>query len=198
MSPDLHPTFDAPTEYLVGRLLISMPGIDDERFDRTVLLVCRHSAEQAMAVALNRPIEGVSLSGLLQRLGVKGNTGLTSDTVLLGGPVDRERGHVLHTDDYVSPGSTISIGEGLSLTSTREVLDAMGDPLRRPRRSLLALGYAGWTSGQLEQEIQESVWLICDPDEALVFDEDFDTKWTRALAKIGVSPERLSTQSGRA
>jgi putative transcriptional regulator len=198
MQDDFDLAFDAPTEFLVGRMLISMPGIDDERFARTLLLVCSHSADQAMAIAVNRPLDGVGLGGLLQRLGVKTEGVLTEDPVLLGGPVERERGHVLHTADYISPGSTMMIGDNLALTSTREVLDAMASSTRRPRRSLLALGYAGWEAGQLEHEIQESVWLTCEADEGLIFDTDHDTKWNRALAKIGVTPDRLSTQAGRA
>lgn len=198
MQDDFDPAFASPSEFLMGQMLISMPGIDDERFARTVLLVCSHSADQAMAIAVNRPLEGVGLGGLLGRLGVKSEITLPEDPVLLGGPVDRERGHVLHTADYTSPGSTMMIGDSLALTSTREVLDAMAHRERRPRRSLLALGYAGWESGQLEHEIQESVWLTCEADEGLIFDTDHDTKWSRALAKIGVTPDRLSTQTGRA
>jgi putative transcriptional regulator len=192
------PAFDAPTEFLNGRLLIAMPGIDDPRFERTVLLVCRHSAEQAMAIAVNRPIEGVTVAGLLDRLGVKPDKGMNEELVLLGGPVERERGHVLHTDDYASAGSTMVVGDGVALTATREVLDAMGDQARRPRHSLLALGYAGWGPGQLEREIQESVWLTCEADEQLVFGKDHEWKWSRALAKIGVSAATLSTQAGTA
>jgi putative transcriptional regulator len=192
------PAFDAPTEFLNGQLLIAMPGIDDPRFERTVLLVCRHSSEQAMAIAVNRPIEGVTVGNLLDRLGVKAEIEAPEDLVLLGGPVERERGHVLHSDDYASPGSTMVVGKGVALTATREVLSALGDETMRPRHSLLALGYAGWGPGQLEHEIQESVWLTCAADEDLVFGKDHEWKWSRALAKIGVSAAQLSTQSGRA
>ena len=195
---DFEPAFDAPTEFLNGRLLIAMPGIDDPRFERTVLLVCRHSAEQAMAIAINRPIEGITVGGLLDRLGIQSEIRIPEDPVLMGGPVECERGHVLHSDDYASPGSTLVVGDGVALTATREVLAAMADPVRRPRHSLLALGYAGWGPGQLEREIQESVWLTCDPDEELVFGQDHEWKWSRALAKIGVSAAQLSTQAGTA
>jgi len=192
------PAFDAPTEFLNGRLLIAMPGIDDPRFERTVLLVCRHSSEQAMAIAVNRPIDGVTVPTLLERLGINSEIRLPDDPVLLGGPVERERGHVLHSDDYASPGSTMVVGDGVALTATREVLDAMGSQTRRPRHALLALGYAGWGPGQLEREIQENVWLTCDPDEELVFGQDHEWKWSRALAKLGVSAAQLSTQAGTA
>jgi putative transcriptional regulator len=118
--------------------------------------------------------------------------------VLSGGPVERERGFVLHTDDYSNPESTLSVTDGVSLTATREILDAIGDPTRKPRCAALALGCANWEAGQLEDELKENVWLACDADEALIFDDDHETKWSRALAKLGVAPERLSMQAGRA
>jgi putative transcriptional regulator len=191
------PGLSPEPEFLGGRILIAMPGIDDPRFARTILLVCQHTEEMAMGIALNQPVEGLTLSDLLQRLGVSGAEA-PPEPVLLGGPVERERGHVLHTDDYASPGSTIVVADGVALTATREVLDAIGDTTRRPRRAVLALGYAGWGAGQLEREIQESVWLTCEPDEELLFGREHDAKWDRALAKIGVSASQLSTQSGRA
>ncbi|HEX8233283.1 MAG TPA: YqgE/AlgH family protein [Caulobacteraceae bacterium] len=198
MSASVEPGLSPPAEFLGGRILIAMPGIDDERFDRTVLLVCQHTEELAMGITLNQPVEGLSLPELLQRLGVKSGARAAPEPVLLGGPVERERGHVLHTDDYASPGSTMTVAEGVALTATREVLDALSDEIRRPRRAVLALGYAGWGAGQLEREIQESVWLICEPDEELLFGRNHEAKWAHALAKIGVSASQLSTQAGRA
>ncbi len=186
------------SSFLTGRILIAMPGIDDPRFERAVILMCAHGPGHAMGLTVNRPVEGLTVPILLQRLGVATNHAMDDSPVLYGGPVDRERGFVAHTQDYMSPGSSLPIGEGLAWTATRDVLDAMGDERRRPRRSLLALGYAGWSGGQLERELQENVWLTCDPDETLVFGSEHDLKWSQALAKIGVSPDRLSGQAGRA
>lgn len=185
-------------DFLTGRLLIAMPGIEDPRFERAVILMCAHSSEHAMGIALNRPMEGLSLSELLDRLGVDSRIELTERVVLSGGPVERERGFVLHTDDYAAPQSTLSVTDGVALTATREVLEAIANPTRGPRQAVLALGCAGWSPGQLEREIMENVWLTCDADEALIFDGDHDTKWERALAKIGISAGQLSGQSGRA
>jgi putative transcriptional regulator len=202
MSP--HPQDSWPGEdddggdFLTGRLLIAMPGIDDPRFERAVILMCAHSSEHAMGIAVNRPLEGLSLPGLLDRLGVDARIELRPRPVLAGGPVERERGFVLHTDDFNAPQSTLAVAEGLALTATREVLEAIADPDHSPRCAVLALGCAGWSPGQLEREIKDNIWLTCEPDEALVFDEDHDTKWERALAKIGVSAAQLSVQSGRA
>jgi putative transcriptional regulator len=184
-------------DYLQGSILIAMPNIGDPRFDRTILLICSHDAEHAMGIVLNRPLDGLNVPGLLHRLGLN-TEGVPESPVLFGGPVERERGYVLHSDDYVAEGSTIDVAEGVALTDTREVLDALGDVARRPRRALLALGYAGWGAGQLEGELRQGVWLTCEADEELLFGEDHAAKWAGALARIGVSPERLSSQGGRA
>jgi putative transcriptional regulator len=188
---------DGDHESLGGRLLVAMPGIDDPRFERSVILLCAHSPEHAMGIALNRPVDGLTLPDLLDKLGIKSQIRVPPRAVLAGGPVERERGFVVHTDDYATKESTLAVGEGLALTATREVLEALGDD-RAPRQAIMALGCAGWSPGQLEKELRENVWLICDADEDLVFDADHNTKWSRALAKIGVRPDQLSSQSGRA
>ena len=182
---------------LAGRLLIAMPGIDDPRFERAVILMVSHSEEEAMGVAVNNPVEGLPLSTLLERLGV--NAQVAGDrAVLVGGPVDRERGFVVHTDDYATAVGTVPVSDGLSLTATREVLEHMGGAPDGPRRAVLALGCAGWSPGQLEQELRDNVWLVAEADEALIFDGEHETKWARALAKIGVAADRLSAAAGSA
>ena len=191
-------TKDADADFLAGRLLIAMPGIGDPRFERAVILMCAHSADNAMGVTVNHPLDGLSLGELLERLGVKPKVNRMQQAVLAGGPVDRERGFVIHTADYSTSESTLPVNEEVSLTPTREVLEAMADTDRRPRQSILALGCATWGAGQLEQEIRENVWLACEADESLIFDEDHETKWARALAKIGVRADHLSAQAGSA
>ena len=183
--------------FFSGQLLIAMPGIGDPRFERAVILVCAHDAEHAMGLALNRPVEGLTVPDLLEKLQIKSTIRLPDDLVLMGGPVETERGFVLHTDDYEGEHS-LPVGGGVALTATREALEAMVDPTGQPRRSLLALGYAGWGAGQLERELRENVWLTCDPDEAILFGDDHEHKWSRALAKIGVSPATLSAHGGTA
>jgi putative transcriptional regulator len=183
---------------LAGRMLIAMPGIGDPRFERAVILMVAHSADEAMGIAVNRPLDGMTLPDLLERLGVVSQIHIPPQAVLVGGPVERERGFVLHTDDFSSEDSTRAVTEGVALTATREILDAIGDAARRPRHAVLALGFADWSGGQLEQELRENVWLTCDADEALIFDSDYDTKWARALAKLGVSADRLSSTAGSA
>lgn len=185
-------------EFLSGQMLIAMPGIGDPRFERAVVLICAHDEGHAMGIAVNRPVEGLTVPDLLGRLDVASTIAIPPDLVLMGGPVDRERGFVIHTDDYSSGENSLAISEGVALTATREVLEAMAGHLRPPRRSLLALGYSGWGPGQLEREIRENVWLICDADEALIFDGDHEQKWSKALAKIGVDARLLTGAAGRA
>ena len=183
---------------LAGRLLVAMPGIEDPRFERSVIYLCVHDPDQAMGIAVNRPIEGLPIAELLKRLGVEPTADVAQGLVLMGGPVEPERGFVLHTDDYAHEATSLVVGGGVVLTATREILEALAGDGPAPRRATMALGYAGWSGGQLERELKENVWLVCDADEALLFDDDHEHKWSRALAKLGVAAERLSTQSGRA
>jgi putative transcriptional regulator len=184
--------------FLTGRMLVAMPGIGDPRFERAVIFLCAHNAEHAMGLAVNRPMQGLSLASVLKRLKIASSITVPDDLVLMGGPVERDRGFVLHTDDYSNPASSMAVIPGVSLTATPEVLEAIAGHNRRPRRARLALGYAGWEAGQLEHEIAENVWLTCEADESLIFDDDYEKKWERALAKIGVSAARLSSLAGRA
>ena len=184
-------------DFLPGQMLIAMPGIGDPRFERALIVICAHDSEHAMGIAVNRPVEGLTVPDLLERLEIETSARLDADPVLIGGPVEVERGFVLHTDDYHAAHSR-GVGGGMALTTTREVLVAMGAHDGHPRRAILALGYAGWGAGQLERELRDNVWLTCDADEALVFDDDHATKWTRALAKLRIDPKFLSSEGGRA
>lgn len=183
--------------FLSGQMLIAMPGIGDPRFERSLILICAHDNEHAMGIAVNRPVEGLTVPDLLERLEVRTAAEMEDDLVLMGGPVEMERGFVLHTDDYHAEHS-LEVGDGIALTTTREVLEAMGRPETGPRRAILTLGYAGWGAGQLEREIRQNVWLTVEADEALVFDDAYDTKWTRALGKLGIDPKFLSAEAGEA
>jgi putative transcriptional regulator len=178
-------------------MLIAMPGIGDPRFERAVIFLCAHGDDHAMGLTVNRPVDGLTVPDLLVRLGIETSITMPEDLVLFGGPVERERGFVLHTADYESSPATLPVSQDFSLTATRDVLEAMASA-NRPRRSLLALGYAGWGGGQLERELAQNVWLTCEPDETLLFGDDHEHKWSRALAKIGVSADRLSTLAGSA
>ena len=195
MQPDT-PT-DVSDSFLGGKLLVATPSIGDPRFDRTVILMCDHSAEHAMGIVINKPVDGLRLPELFAQLGISHPDDAPDRAVLLGGPVDRDRGFVIHTTDYATADSTLPVCDGLSLTATKDVLEAIASA-SPPRRSLLALGYAGWGAGQLESELAANAWLVTEPDEALIFDTANEAKWQGALDRLGVTPEHLSFMAGHA
>ena len=166
---------------LAGRLLVARPDLRDPRFSRTVVYVVHHDAGGAMGLILNRPIGEASLSELLEQAGVEGKSVNGKIRVHFGGPVGTPRGFVLHTADYKIDGTEV-VKDGIAVTAQPEILRAMGTGTG-PRKSLFALGYAGWAPGQLEGEIKTGSWEIVPADKALVFDEDYETKWERAMAR---------------
>jgi putative transcriptional regulator len=190
--------------YLDGQLLIAMPGIGDPRFERSLIFMCAHSEKGAMGIIVNKRAPMISFPDLLTRLEVIPDEErinlpdtVRSMLVQFGGPVEPARGFVLHTSDYFSSDTTLPIDERIALTATLDILRAIASGTG-PRRALLALGYAGWGAGQLEDEIQRNGWLSCAADEDLVFGLDLDGKYTAALAKLGVDPSMLSAEAGHA
>jgi putative transcriptional regulator len=190
--------------YLDGHFLIAMPGMADERFARSVVYICAHSAEGAMGITINRVATQITFRDLLVQLEIiaKGDEIRLPEpvrhmTVHRGGPVETGRGFVLHSADYFIENSTLPIDEHVSLTATLEILKAIAAGTG-PESSLLALGYAGWAPGQLETEIQTNGWLNCPASPEVIFDSDIESKYQRALAMIGVDPSRLAGQAGHA
>lgn len=175
-----------------------MPGIDDPRFEQAVILVCAHDDSHAMGIRVNQPNENLPLGMLFDRLEIGAPPLDPDQAVLNGGPVEIERGFVLHTDDCFDPDASLAVEGGLAVTATREVLAAMTRAGSAPRRSVLALGYAGWGEGQLETELVDNVWLAGEPDDEILFGADHDTKWARAMARIGVDVAHLSGDIGSA
>ncbi len=183
-------------QYLTGQLLIAMPGMPDTRFQRAVVYVCAHNAEGAMGLVINRLFGSISFANLLEQLDIQPTESTDDMRVHYGGPVESGRGLVLHSTDFVREG-TMMVDDEVALTATIDILRAIADG-RGPRHSLLALGYAGWGPGQLDAEMQANGWLTVDSDQALMFDADLETKWERAIAKIGVSLPMLSGEAGHA
>jgi putative transcriptional regulator len=190
--------------YLDGKMLIAMPAMSDERFSRTLIYICAHSNEGAMGIVVNQPASNVSFPELLVQLDVipaADRIILPSRAetvkVLKGGPVETGRGFVLHSADFFLDNSTLPIDEGICLTATVEILKAIarGDG---PRSAILALGYAGWAPGQLENEIQQNGWLHCSADSELIFGTDVERKYQKALSKLGVDLAMLSSEAGHA
>ena len=182
--------------YLTGQLLLAMPGIGDPRFERTVIFMCAHSAEGAMGLVINKPAEGITFDELMQQIGVTPHGQSRQIKILSGGPVETSRGFVLHSTDYQQD-ATLKISADYGLTTTIEILQSLADG-EGPDRSILALGYAGWGAGQLDQEIQANGWLSVTPDPDLVFDDELAEKWTRSMNKLGFDPAFLASDVGRA
>ena len=182
--------------YLTGHMLIAMPGMQDPRFDKSLIYMCAHSPEGAMGLVVNRALESLTFPDLLEQLEIDCVAGDERINVHFGGPVESGRGFVLHSADYVQEATLVVDGE-VALTATLDILRAMaaGDG---PRQSLLALGYAGWGPGQLDSEMKANGWLHVAPDTDLLFGSDLDGKWERAIRKIGVDPRMLSEDAGHA
>ena len=184
--------------YLTGQLLIAMPAMRDPRFTRTVIYVCAHNEEGAMGIVVNRLIGSISFQDLMEQLELDTDRipEARMPSIHFGGPVETGRGFVLHTTDYLVPDS-MQLSESLALTATVDILRDISEGAG-PDRRLLALGYAGWGPGQLDDELQDNAWLSVDSDPEILFDKVLDDKWDRALAKIGISPSLLSTEAGHA
>lgn len=182
--------------YLEGQLLIAMPSMGDERFQRTVIFMCAHSAQGAMGLVINRLAESIDFRDLLQQLRIEVPALHHEMQVHSGGPVEAGRGFVLHTTDYYQD-STLKVSDQIGLTATADILKSIASG-EGPRHSMLALGYAGWAPGQLDAEIQANGWLHVPADLDLVFDEDLETKWERAIQKVGIDPSFLSMDAGHA
>ena len=184
------------SSYFEGQMLVAMPQMRDTRFSRTVIYLCAHSADGAMGLVVNRLIESITFPDLLEQLNVDTVPAVDQIRVHFGGPVESGRGFVLHSDDYMQD-TTLMIQEGVALTATLDVLRAMADGTG-PRRSMLALGYAGWAPGQLDAEIQANGWLNVSADQDLIFGSNLDGKWNSALDKLGINLSALSGVAGRA
>src|SRR6201989_2765487 len=190
--------------YLDGQLLIAMPVMGDPRFERSVIYMCAHSAEGAMGIMVNRPVGSIDFPELLVQLNIinkdeqiKLPENAETMQVLRGGPVETGRGFVLHSSDFFIDNATLRIDDGICLTATVDILKAIARGAG-PKHAILALGYAGWAAGQLENEIQHNGWLHCAADPDLIFGGDVEEKYLRALAKIGINPGMLSTDAGHA
>ena len=184
--------------YLEGQVLIAMPNMPDPKFEQAVLFLCAHSERGAMGLVLNKLVSNITFIDLLRQLRIRPQArSVPGVPVQFGGPVETERGFVLHSPEY-SAGETIAkVGQNVGLTATVDVLKAIADG-KGPKQAMVALGYAGWGAGQLETEIQRNGWLTCPADEYLLFGNNLTYKWEHAIRKLGVNPGQLSRDAGRA
>ncbi len=198
------PAGPPPSHSYEGQVLIAMPNLREGPFARSVVYMCAHREDGAMGIVINQRAADVEFAKLLVQLDIVKQAdairlppSVEAIRVLRGGPVDTGRGFVLHTSDYAAGDSTVKIADGVCLTATLDILRAIAQG-GGPRRAVLALGCAGWASGQLEGEILRNSWLVGPVDAGLLFDADHGAKYDRALALLGASSATLSAEAGHA
>ena len=182
---------------LTGKLLIAMPSMADPRFAHSVVFLCAHSPEGAMGLVVNKPAADLNLSDLLEQLSIEIGDAISYCPVHFGGPVESGRGFVLHEYGYHSAISTLDVNDDFAMTATLDILEDIAEG-RGPNKVIMALGYAGWGPGQLEGELAQNGWLVCDPDLKLVFDTADQDKWEGALQSLGINSLLLSAEGGSA
>ena len=181
---------------LTGQIIVSMPSLQDERFFKTVIYMCAHSDDGSMGIIINKKIDYDLYPDLLEQLGIDKPLNNKKLFIRYGGPVESGRGFVLHSDDIVRK-ETLNINKGVALTSTAEFFDDLSIG-KGPKNSILALGYAGWGPGQLENEIIQNSWMTLSVDNTFLFDNEVSNKWSEAYKIIGIDPNKLSFNSGTA
>lgn len=187
----------AAGSYLNNQLLVAMPALADPNFSHSVTLVCEHNDRGALGIVINRPLE-MKLAEVLEQLAlVTENPQLRDMPVLAGGPVQRDRGFVLHRPGPQDWESTMPVSDTLHVTTSRDVLAAMAQGTG-PAQAVIALGYAGWEAGQLDEEMLQNAWLTVPCDDALIFELPYEQRWHAAARLLGVELSRISTQAGRA
>ena len=181
---------------LTGQIIVSMPALEDERFFKTVIYMCAHSSEGSMGIIINKKIDYDLYPDLLEQLGIDKPLGNKKLFIRYGGPVESGRGFVLHSDEMIRK-ETLNIDKGVALTSTAEFFDDLSEG-KGPKNNILALGYAGWGPGQLESEIIQNSWMTLSVDSSFLFDDEISRKWNQAYKIIGIDPNNLTSNSGRA
>jgi len=182
--------------WLTGKFLVAMPGMADPRFTRAVIYICSHGPSGAMGLVVNRLFGEADFPMLLEQLNIESSSITPDIPVQFGGPVEMGRGFVLHSGEYLREGTT-RIDDAVAVTATIEIIQDIAGG-KGPARALMVLGYAGWGGGQLEEELKSNGWLTVGADEDILFSNDLDSKWERAMAKIGISPAMLSDTQGHA
>jgi putative transcriptional regulator len=189
------PTMSSNISSLQNHFLIAMPRMEDPNFNGSITYLCQHNEEGAMGIILNRP-SNILLGDIFEQLDFDSNSKNSENDVFQGGPVQLERGFVLHNDS-VDWDSSFSITPDMRLTTSKDILDALAQD-QGPKQFFIALGYAGWGAGQLEQEIAENTWLTCQADPKILFNTPTKEKYTKALASLGFNAGQLSSQAGHA
>ena len=181
---------------LTGKIVVSMPDLEDNRFFKTVIYMCAHSLDGSMGIIINKKIDYDLYPDLLEQLGIDKPLNNKKLFIRYGGPMESGRGFVLHSDEFIRKES-LNINKGVALTSTAEFFDDLSIG-KGPKNSILALGYAGWGPGQLENEIMQNSWITLSIDNSFLFDDEVSQKWHQAYKLMGIDPLKISHNSGRA
>lgn len=192
----MNTSVDRLPESLIGHVLVAMPGMDDPRFARAVVLLCQHNEDGAMGLVVNR-LSDYRLSEIFAQMQISDvHADFADRPVLAGGPVQTDRGFVLHegTTDW---DSTLRITESLAVSTSRDVLEGIAAGTG-PARFLLMLGFSGWGPGQLESELADNAWLTVPADNELLFDVPLEMRWQAATSRLGVDPGQLAGYAGHA
>jgi putative transcriptional regulator len=185
---------------LTNQFLIAMPGMADDAFAGSVVYLCEHNDKGALGLVINKPI-AITLKNLFEKVELElGASEMGEQPVYYGGPVQTERGFVLHdpqADDSLAFSSTLKVPGGLAMTTSKDVLEAIANG-QGPRRVLVTLGYSGWSAGQLEDELGRNGWLTVDAAPQIIFDTPVALRYERALGLLGIDPRMLSQEAGHA
>jgi putative transcriptional regulator len=182
--------------FLVGKILVAMPYLMDSRFTQSVVYICGHDQNGAMGIMINKPLIELTFLDLLRQVSIIPGPECPQIQIYHGGPIDISRGFVMHSHDYHTD-TTVVVDSQIGVTSTLDILRAIARN-NGPKKSMVCLGYAGWTSGQIEQEINDNDWIIMEPTMELIFETPSENKWRAALSKIGVDPSIMSLDFGHA
>lgn len=183
--------------YLSGKIITATPQMDDPRFRHGIILICEHDDEHAFGIILNKQIRNLSLGEIGEQLGISAASKTKNPPIYDGGPCQPERGFVVHSNDWADA-SSCDINDSLSLTVSKDIIEAIMND-NGPSKSLVAMGYSGWGSGQLENEVSNNIWLVGNADESLIFSKSSaESKWQRSMLLMNIDPARLSSLSGNA
>lgn len=190
----------AKRDFLGGKLLIAMPNMTDPRFEKSVVLMVSHDERHAMGVVVNKPLADIELGDLLEQLSIDPRKGSGGEPVFYGGPVQTDRGLVIHSLDYKSR-QTMLVGPDIGVTASKDILVDIGGAAAKkkaPAKYLLAIGHAGWGAGQLENEIAVNAWCHSDAEPSLIFGGEAGDLWKAALGSLGVTAAMLSPEWAKA
>ena len=182
-------------KFLSGKFLIATTSMSDPRFHKSVIYLVSHKNEGAMGIVINQPIIETKIKNIISDEGLKDSSNIDNIPITFGGPVDTKKGFILHTSEFKDE-TTVKVSDNIFLTSNINILKSIVKG-KGPKKSLFALGYAGWFPGQLEKELSSDGWLVAPGNPKLIFECKIEKRWSEAIKSIGINPDFLTANSGR-